>query len=305
MFLMKSNYLILNHDVTTMTGKTIAGKGEELNDKFMNKIASMRQKNIKMVPVFDVNGLKEDICSLMYNDNYRFVFNSKERVEKTLFFLKQIQLPEPVYDILLYFKEKDSYTYRHSLSVASMLTLMASEFYSPQQIIDEVAIGPVHDIGKIAIPLSILQKKTPLTYQEFDIMKNHCSAGYVLMSYYMRDHKPLICRAAYEHHERVNGSGYPRGIFLKHPMLELVVGCDIFDALISPRPYRTSNYDNRTALEVLTDEAVSGRMSWETVKILISYHRQSKPSCKDCDVSMEKRGIIPSGNNYGKFIDEK
>lgn len=90
---MKSNYLTLNHDVTTMTGKVIAGKGEELNDKFMNKIASMRQKNIKMISVFDIKGLKEDFCSLMYNDNYRFIFNSKERVEKTLFFLKQIELP--------------------------------------------------------------------------------------------------------------------------------------------------------------------------------------------------------------------
>jgi len=302
---MEYNYLILDHDITTITGKMIAGKGEELNNDFMNKMASMRQKNIKMIPVFDINGLKDDICSLIYNDNYRFIFNSKERVEKTLFLLKQIQLPEPVYEILLYFKEKDLYTYSHSLAVASMLTLMASEFYSPRQIIDEVAIGPVHDIGKVTIPLSILQKNTPLNHQEFDILKNHCAAGYVLISYYMGDQNSLICRAAYEHHERINGSGYPRGIFLKHPMLELVVGCDIFDALISPRPYRTSNYDNRTALEILTDEAVSGRMSWETVKILIAYHRQVKISCKDCDVSMEKRGKAPKENNYGKFIDSK
>ena len=59
----------------------------------------------------------------------------------------------------------------------------------------------------------------------------------------------MAARVARDHHEFRDGSGYMRGVKLNDPMVEIVAVCDIYDGLLSPRPYRTAAYDNRTALE--------------------------------------------------------
>jgi HD-GYP domain-containing protein (c-di-GMP phosphodiesterase class II) len=79
--------------------------------------------------------------------------------------------------------------------------------------------------------------------------------------------------------------------------------CDVYDALISSRPYRPKNYDNRTALEELTAIANAGGLDWRCIKALIGRNRAGQPTPDKVDISLEKRGTPPSGNCYAVIAE--
>ena len=95
------------------------------------------------------------------------------------------------------------------------------------------------------MPIDILMKRDPLTRDERNVLFQHPVAGYVLLCYYTKDMNNFSAKVARDHHERLAGSGYMRGVKLKYPMVEIVAVSDVYDALISPRPYRPTAFDNR------------------------------------------------------------
>lgn len=109
----------------------------------------------------------------------------------------------------------------------------------------------------------------------------------------------LAARVARNHHEKRNGSGYPRGISLNDRMVEIVTVCDIYDALTSMRPYRPVSFDNRSALEEITIMAEKNEVSWKVVQALVAHNRKGKPHFTECSVSLDKRGVTPPNNLYG------
>ena len=87
--------------------------------------------------------------------------------------------------------------------------------------------------------------------------------------------------------------------------MEIVTVSDVYDALISSRPYRPIAYDNRTALEEITAMAERNEIGWNVVRALVARNRKSKPHHNECEVSVEKRGTSPPGNVYGVIVEEK
>lgn len=103
---------------------------------------------------------------------------------------------------------------------------------------DQLRAGLLHDIGKLGVSNRILDKPGPLTYEEFTEIKKHSALTYDTLSR-IAPFENILERAA-NHHERLDGSGYPRGLRgenLDLPTRILIVA-DIFDALASDRPYR-------------------------------------------------------------------
>jgi HD-GYP domain-containing protein (c-di-GMP phosphodiesterase class II) len=189
--------------------------------------------------------------------------------------------------------------------VFALSTLLAKDLIPDyQECIRLSATGPTHDIGKVCVPLHVLKKETPLTKTERSFLEHHAAAGYVLLSYYCKNTQHLACRVAFDHHERKDGSGYPRGIPLKDPLVEIIAVSDIYDALIMPRPYRSSAYDNRTALEEITEMAKQNKIGWDVAKALIAHSRKSHPHYREMTISAEKRGTPPSYNVYGIIAEE-
>jgi len=95
-----------------------------------------------------------------------------------------------------------------------------------------------HDLGKSRIPLSILNKRSPITMDERRILKTHPLIGYVLLHYYFGKDCKSVAFSSFQHHERLDGSGYPLRIKRLNKYSHLIGIVDTLDALISERPYR-------------------------------------------------------------------
>lgn len=138
-------------------------------------------------------------------------------------------------------------TGNHVKRVAEISALLA-ELYGMDK--DEVELikmaSPMHDIGKVAIPDSILKKPGRLTDEEFDLMKTHTTIGYNLLKNSNRRIIKASAIIAYEHHEKWNGRGYPNGLKGEeiHPYGRISAIADVFDALASVRVYKPAwEYD--------------------------------------------------------------
>ena len=100
--------------------------------------------------------------------------------------------------------------------------------------------SPMHDVGKIGIPDSILSKKGKLTNKEFEIIKTHCTLGARLLSNSNSEILQLAESIAFTHHEKWNGNGYPQGLSGEGIPIEgrIIALADVFDALTSKRHYK-------------------------------------------------------------------
>lgn len=250
--------------------------------------------------------IRSDLTSFMSDGQYSFIFGGPEGIDAHLRRIGELPIPAPLLHILDEFRTNDFYTYRHSLIVFSLTSLLMEKMFKLSQAPKNMLmVGPIHDIGKWLIPKEILHKKTPLTRQEKDLMEFHPIAGYILLSHYFGDHYHPATQIALTHHERRDGSGYPRGINRVDLLVEMVATCDVYDALVSSRPYRPVNYDNRTALEELTSLAESGTLDWRCVQALIGQNRSGHPTPDTVDVSLQKRGTPPPGNCYKQIAGEE
>jgi len=136
---------------------------------------------------------------------------------------------------------RDPYTAGHQLRVAKLSYEIAKEMNLNKLQLDAIRIAAIlHDIGKIYIPNEILSKPAALTETEFSVIKNHPLAGYDILK--TIDFQMPIAKIVYQHHERINGSGYPQGLVGNEILLEarIVNVADVVDAMISQRPYRSS-----------------------------------------------------------------
>jgi len=137
-------------------------------------------------------------------------------------------------------KEKDDYTFMHSVAVCALMIALARQLGLDADTVRQAGMGGLlHDLGKSAIPLDILNKPGKLTDQEFRIVKNHPEAGHRLLIAAGRAGEiPLdVCL---HHHEKADGSGYPHGLTADRISLFAKMGaiCDIYDAITSDRPYK-------------------------------------------------------------------
>ena len=142
---------------------------------------------------------------------------------------------------LLELKNKDEYTYRHSVSVATFSLAIGISINLTIKDLKELFIGALlHDIGKLFIPSSILLKKGSLTTEEFEIMKSHPRKGYNYLILKNLGISNKALRICLEHHERIDGTGYPNNLKENEIgiLSKIVSIADVYDALTSNRSYR-------------------------------------------------------------------
>jgi HD-GYP domain-containing protein (c-di-GMP phosphodiesterase class II) len=295
--------LRLELGVRSLEGDEILPAGTLLSESVLATIAAAGHRHHWDDQVLLAHGtVREDLARAARVGSYATVFGSDEEYRDLELLLGQSRLPEPCLRGLDWFRTNDGYTYRHILMVFALSCLLVRRLgHSDPTAAAEAAAGPLHDFGKLCVPLATLVKRTALTREERRQLDQHTLAGHVLLCHYLGDPEDFTARVARDHHERCDGSGYPRSIALADQLVEIVAVCDIYDALVSPRPYRRSAFDNRSALEELTTLAEAGRIGWDVVQLLVSMNRKDHPPPERCAVSLQKRGHPPDGNLYGVF----
>jgi len=150
---------------------------------------------------------------------------------------------------------KDVYTKGHTERVADLSVRIGQQLrLSPEQLRVLSQSAMLHDIGKIGVPDSILNKPGALTAEEFDIIKEHPVRGHAIIKG-VRSLEQEVAGVRY-HHERLDGTGYPDGLQGDEIPLtaRIIAVADVYDALTSRRPYRAA-WSRTQALELLDQEA--------------------------------------------------
>lgn len=147
---------------------------------------------------------------------------------------------------------RDPYIAGHQQRVAGLACIMAGKMSMSFSEIETIRIaGILHDIGKIRIPLDILNRPGRILEAEYELLKIHPKTGFELLSGIPFD-KP-IAEIVYQHHEKLDGSGYPRGLTDKEILKEakIIAVADVVEAMSSHRPYRAA-LGNENALDEIT-----------------------------------------------------
>ncbi|HPB14594.1 MAG TPA: PAS domain S-box protein [Smithellaceae bacterium] len=134
---------------------------------------------------------------------------------------------------------RDPYTAGHQERVTRLAEAIAAEMnFSDERISAVHTAGMLHDIGKIYVPAEFLSRPGKITDNEYNILKQHAQEGYEILK--SIEYKYPIAEIVYQHHERINGSGYPRKLSGDRILIEarIISVADVVEAMASPRPYR-------------------------------------------------------------------
>lgn len=154
--------------------------------------------------------------------------------------LTEIKSNDDLFAILSDVYTYDSYIFTHSLNVTMYSLAIGIEMNLTQKQLELLGMGAIlHDVGKMKVPEEILLKPGKLTAEEFEEIKKHPEDGFNILRN-VPNISLLVAHCAYQHHERLNGSGYPRGIQEEdiHCFGKIIAVADVFDAVTSNRVYR-------------------------------------------------------------------
>ncbi|UOQ46035.1 HD-GYP domain-containing protein [Halobacillus salinarum] len=186
--------------------------------------------------------------------NRGFVFDKigSQMMDVVRSIIHELSLHKEVISLLSDVFVYDEYIFSHSLNVTMYSLALGMELNLHRNKLEEIGLGAIlHDVGKIEVPRDILHKPAKLTKEEFTVVKNHTDAGFQIL----RNAATIPLTAAhcaYQHHERLDGSGYPRGLVEEdiHLYGKLLAVADVFDAVTSNRSYRPAMLPHE-GLEIL------------------------------------------------------
>lgn len=150
----------------------------------------------------------------------------------------------------------DDYTFAHSVNVCVLSIVTGISLNLSRNQLCELGIGALlHDIGKTRIDRNLLNKIEPLSVSEFEVIKKHSAEGFEILRQYP-ELSLLSAHVAFQHHERFDGSGYPRGLREQeiHAYAMITAVADVFDALTSDRVY-CRGFLPHEALDLITTQA--------------------------------------------------
>lgn len=177
---------------------------------------------------------------------------------------------------------RDPYTAGHQRRVGNLSAEIGKKMRLEEKAIEHIRmIGYIHDIGKIAIPAEILSKPGPLTDLELLMVKTHSISGYEML---MKVDLPQnIAETIYQHHERCDGKGYPRGLKDSEISMEakILMVADVVEAMMSHRPYRPALGLDKALDEIRTNGG--SRYHQEVVSACLSLFEEDHYKIDDCE----------------------
>ncbi|MCD5325172.1 MULTISPECIES: HD-GYP domain-containing protein [Pontibacillus] len=201
-------------------------------DRITDTFDKIKSSNIKDSFIFDRTGEK-------MKDVVRKILSDIQGHKKAVSLLS---------DVFTY----DDYIFTHSLNVTIYTLALGTELGLPSKKLEELGFGAIlHDVGKVKVPREVLLKPGKLNDEEFKLIKEHSEAGFNILRA-APSVSLVAAHCAYQHHERLDGSGYPRGLCDKdiHYYAKILAIADVFDAVTSNRVYRRAMLPHE-GLEIL------------------------------------------------------
>jgi len=228
--------MVPNHDAHwfEIYGK-VARTGEAI--RFQNPAHAMQR--YYDVYAFRINGDGSQKVGILFNDITKRKQAELDLIASERKLRKAISTTVQV--LVAAVETRDPYTSGHQIRSADLARAMAIEMGLPQEVIEGIHMaGTIHDIGKISVPAEILVKPTKLSDLEFSLIKEHARKGFEMLKY-VESPWPLA-EIVYQHHERMDGSGYPRGLKGEETLIEarILAIADVVESMASHRPYRPS-----------------------------------------------------------------
>lgn len=304
--------MVLGEDIY-YSGNLLLSKGAVIKPSYIQSILS---RSISSVTVFAEKAYYAEIISnpveRFYAETYENMANIIEglkkglRVDTAKIFPILENILETVFNnknsilLLTGFKGKSDYNYAHMIDVCiySLATAKAMNL-DYEDIVSLGMAAILHDVGKIKIPDRIMLKKEGLTDREFEEIKKHSQYGYDILTG-TPGVKPNVCRTVLQHHERCDGSGYPRGLKGNeiNTMAKVIAIADIYDALTSDRVFRKKVLPHEAAeyLYCISNTQIDSEITKEFLKNIAIYP-------KNCQVLLNTNevGIITNSNENMPF----
>ncbi|MFJ8257804.1 HD-GYP domain-containing protein [Peribacillus asahii] len=308
--------VILGKTIFNEQGNILLGEGITLTEKMINRLMVL---NIRFVYIVDEQTAdiipSEPISDQLRMDTFKAIesvftqLQSDNKLKTKIVVEKAAaRFTELVRNITAELKNNkelftllgDLFTYdneifSHSLNVTLYSLALGIELKLDEKQLDLLGIGAIfHDIGKMIVPEDILRKPGKLTESEFEQVKNHSEYGFMLL----KDIHTIslhVAHCAYQHHERIDGLGYPRGIKGNeiHQLAKIISVADVFDAVTSHRVYRKAMLPSE-GVEVL----YAGAGSQFEVGIIEAFRRAVAiyPNGLTVQLNDGRKGVI-SGQN--------
>ena len=264
--------MIVSQSIFNKRGGSYLVKGQPLSSQYIEQLERLgiptvtvtsADPSLKIAPPDDV---VEEVTRLVAIER---MFDTFQSVENTGEF--DVQTVQDVSDTIIFdiiqkknnlvqltdIRLHDTYTFAHSVNVAILSAMLGLLCHYSKQDLSLLTLGALlHDLGKVSIDTDILTKPKRLTKTEFDIIKNHPLTGSAKI-HEMGPRLPspsILAAIASQHHEHIDGTGYPRGITGNkiHKFAKIVAIADVYDALTSERPYKKA-YTPSIAFNIMTN----------------------------------------------------
>ncbi len=260
-----SSGIKLGRSIYSENGKILLTKGTELTDSFINRLKNLNINTvyiedtasegidiIESIPVellneatnvitdglntiADINITKPTVKGMMETEK---TIRNFQRIFKDI--LTILTENPTVLNLLATTKIHESHVYTHSLNVTIYSCQLAIKNGLQTKEIEEIGLGALlHDLGKIFVKPEVLNKPGRLTQEEFEQMKSHSQLGFDILRK-VHEVPYVVAHCALQHHERIDGAGYPRGLKGNeiHHYAKILSVADVFDAVTSHRVYR-------------------------------------------------------------------
>lgn len=268
-FRKKHKTLHLSLDLTAIDKHVIARRGQTMDEVIPDCSVGGPRRRGQSGDV-DLTPLMADLQKVLLEPNYAFLHRTARGGHALSEALQRVHLPAIMLEELHWMRRYD-YIYHHTLAVALLVARLALDLCETVEDAGTAATAAlVHDFGITRVPLSILEKTSQLANEETRIIHEHPCYSYLLLAYYTGDPSSALAHIAYEHHENLLGTGYPRRITRPSRTAQLIRLSDAFDAMISARPFRPA-MSGRRALDILALEVEKGTMAPEPLAILERY----------------------------------
>lgn len=266
--------MIVGKSIYNEKGSVLVNYRVKLTDKLI-----VRMRDLGLLGLYIVDDLSEDIEveNLVSDEVGKRATRALSRMDidaamnVAYEIAEELSLNGDINVDLVSLRTSSDYTYKHSLNVAILAVLTGIGIGLKKPLLKELSVaGLLHDIGKLNIPVAILDKQGPLSEEEFEMVKMHSQLGYDKL----KDNINISSKTkmgVYMHHENMNGTGYPLGLQGDqiYMFAKIIHIADVYDAITSDRPYKRAQ-PPQSALEFLMNNA--GRLFQpEYVRAFVNY----------------------------------